>query len=167
MFQLGNTLPKKPELYDVTKQSDLEEGDLTLFLPAGELRGKGILAFFGQSFFDALKHAVSAAKEAVGGDEHAADALVGALVVEFIDPAADLLLGVEEAPELDAVNELFLDDLVYGFDLAEGLRVMGRGELVLDIVSFEDAVEAADAAPGVEDGASIGEYRLRLAVAAD
>src|SRR5574341_649576 len=166
-LQPGDLPAEEPHLDDASHRAELEENDLALVLLGLDLGGNGAPAVSGAGLLDAGEDTVRSAVEAVGGDEDAANALMRTLVVELVDPPADLVLRVEVVAELDAVDELLLDALPICLDLAEGLGMVGRGQAVLDAVGLEHTVEAPDARPGVEDGPAVSQHDLGLPVATD
>src|SRR3972149_4084554 len=139
-LQPGNLPAEEPDLGDVSEQAKLEEGNFPIALLRLELGWHWIPAASRAGLFNALEDAIGPAVESVGGHEDPTQTLVPPLGVEFIDPSADLLLGIEVVAELDPVDQLLLDGLVDGLDLPEGLRVLGGREQVIDAVGLEHPV---------------------------
>src|SRR2546425_10072419 len=166
-LQTRQEAAKEPQLDDVFSEAKLEEGHIPFLLAGLELGGNWALRTPAARLLDTLQDAIRPTVEAVSRDKHSAEPLVRALVVELVDPAANLLFGIEVVSKLDAIDELLLYGLVDRFDLAAGLWMLGCGKDVVNVVRLQEAIEASDAAPGVEGGAAVSEHRLGLPVAAD
>jgi hypothetical protein len=78
---------------------------------------------FADAFLDGLAQFVLDFEEAVRR-AHAADALMGALVVVMLDPQTNALAGLLEVIELGAAEEFAPDGVPEPFNLAQGHRMM-------------------------------------------
>jgi hypothetical protein len=114
---------------------------------------------FADALLDGLAQFVLDFEEAVRRT-HAADALMGALVVVMLDPQADALAGLLEVIELGAAEEFAPDGVPEPFNLAQGHGMMGSGADVGDAVLGHLVLEAARSAPCRILAAVVGEHFL-------
>ena len=123
----SHTAAEEPQLEIVADKADLEKRNFPVLL--GNLQGcrHRFLPLPAVVGLDPFQHAVGTAVEPIGWNQHTAQALVSPLVVEGVDPGADLLLGVQEVAELHPIDELLLDGLVQGLDLAALCAAQGYG----------------------------------------
>jgi hypothetical protein len=126
------------------------------FGTAAQRHFKGV---FTDAILDGFAQLMLDFKEAVCRT-HAADALMGALVIVVLDPQADALAGLLIIIELGTSEEFTPDRVPETLDLAQGHRMMGSGTDVGDPVLGHFILKAARSTPSRILAAVVGEHFL-------